>query len=1717
MNVFYPRLLDGNLNVLRRIEPVRGSLDMELEPLSSAELELQPGDSIPERSWVAVFTAYGLAGIFRSKPQRDRYGERSATVSLVHGATELNDYLTGKTDEDVQSAANTAIQTIFSAYHGSLWTLGTVSPTASVVYGLNNSGVLDALVDLMEQLPGYMVTFDQTVTPWEVNIVPRPSEVTAEGRLSRNIQSVEISRDDSSLCTKVYYGENNSYVQDTTAVQKYGVIEHRISDSGYTDVQLAAMAQAYLDSHKAPKLSVSISAIDLSQITGEPLDQISLGSKYRLVIPDAETEENRVIEQIVCSVRYDDFLSNPNPQITLASDPESIITFLKQQRRSGGAGRAVKQLEEKVNNQYQYWTTENEVYKESVYKIMGVTYDENGVIYQTDPETGEIIYDAARNPIPVYDETSNGSITGKVVQTAQNYNSLYQMTLNAPEFDPTATYDIGSMVMYNGTVYRFTAAHTGDWTGTDVAVVPPLQSQITQNATEISQKVSQGALSGYLTITAAKTKLGNVIEWSDGSIKAAEVVTAINEQTGQTQVQISADQIDLQGYVTADEIFATDAQIGQYLKADNIIVTRKIRTAEFQATNGAQIESGLEVSDGAVIGGGLIADSISVGTSSSNTPLGNVVTGFGTVTPDPTTGEITIPYSTFQYPTAGDNNQNINFNIADMAYYQNHVGINTAVLQYYTDDPDEAGDWTVSIPTITLNKQYGLIKVTSNKAADDFFYIPINASNASGTASIDDITAQSITPDQTRTTVTIKATGTNVSDRTEDAVLTNTTYTDGGITYPCVNLTLDNTVIGRISTQSTYTSGETAGKNATNVVKGTWSQGSITYTTNAPSPNASAPKTLTLTTDQNSWTWTAGDGDSGNYQKQVYVKDSAVTNPILTEPVDMPDTKVVVESKTKQDSWWKTTGDNAYKYVIPAFTATDYLSTDSSNQHGLATGTNNPTVIDPSEAIAHGFGICHNSIGLSESTQTIAAGASVTVYPKAKATKDAESATNITTAGITITAASAIDPKVSRGNWTNGSLTFTAGTTGENELTVKIKGGAQTPDLVYNGTAVTGIKFDVMEDKGSSDPVDTGVDITASVNVTASSLQLGTFNTTNSKFTVSKASGGSVNIGSSNAIQVGINSLDILVTKGTATPNTPQWDSTNHKYAITADGSFQVGVTGNLTTISQTQGSIQGGFTPEDAINYGKSLSRGIYALTAQQTTKAAYENATTIPYLAGNGDLDGNTYYYVTATPVDGTPVIKKFHTPSGGSGSSSRTATFLEPITLTAPQNPEQDFNWTFDVGSIAHYENPTSVGTVNTNVQIDASAIYQAGIAAASVSGTVDVNKSEWTTVNGASTCFFMPSKGTGQGSSVSITADVTSYQTVYEAGSTANVKIKDRDVILQEKTFWLRKISTADKSYVVLTNTMSLVPRDYMAKYEIEDGGGEQTEQYTVTSIDPITLTASDISSSVTKYPVLRYNDPSQSTDNTVPLQINASAVYTKGLTDGSRLNIEELRTITQPLTQNTSYTFKPSDYKDVMRAIKFSVNVPPVYRRAESLANTIVLPASHKGTAVITGNQVEYDMGSDTGDFSVVIDASNVYEQGRSDGSGLEIQQDRSVTYTSNGERTVYPTGTYGALSKVKVNVDVPQKRIQNDRSVYVSQNGSITIKPTGSNDAMSVVELTVQVPGATNPTITYNKYSGTKTGQDVIGAVTVSSNCYLAIKAVSGNKSTTKYINLSKG
>jgi len=344
----YPRLIDDDGNEVRRIRPLSVSIDEQIVPLSTAEMTLFPGDSVPFRSYVEMYTANGSAGYFRAKTPSIGYGEVSNVVQLEHAICEVGDYIVKGEIEQQTLSLEDALLTVFSHYSGSKWQMGTVDVTADVVISGNYSNVLQMMNSLIALVPSAMLTFDFTTTPWTWNVREREQTVSAEGRLSRNIASVTIQKNDNELCTRVWLtglsdDPLESYM-DAETIEQYGIIEKALDGSDYTYEQAVVIATSYLEKHQHPSYSVSINGIDLSSITGESLDQFEIGKLYRLIVP-SETEP---IEETIVGISWGDVYGNPNlVSITLSEEEEQSTASILQSQSTEIYGNGG--LKEKVN------------------------------------------------------------------------------------------------------------------------------------------------------------------------------------------------------------------------------------------------------------------------------------------------------------------------------------------------------------------------------------------------------------------------------------------------------------------------------------------------------------------------------------------------------------------------------------------------------------------------------------------------------------------------------------------------------------------------------------------------------------------------------------------------------------------------------------------------------------------------------------------------------------------------------------------------------------------------------------------------------------------------------------------------------------------------------------------------------------------------------------------------------------------------------------------------------------------------------------------------------------------------------------------------------------------------------------------------------------------------------------------------------------------------
>lgn len=490
-----PRLVNANGQEIRRIYTPFASVNLNITPLSTAVIELPPEDTIPPRSFVEMFTASGSAGIFRTSSPEMGYGGLNSTVQMEHASCEIGDYLV-TADLEKEETALQAIAEAFGYYRGTLWQLGNIASTDTVILQCDHDNVLQVILSIMEQIPGYMLSFDFNTNPWTVSVVARPTMVSAEGRLSRNIAGARIIEDDSELCTRLYLdGLPNGYIESDT-ISQYGIVERQLD--GYSDLTVEKaqrIANLYLEKHKHPRLTIEIDAQDLYQITGETLDRLQLGGLYRLALPDAGITR----EETIISIQYNDIYGDRgNATVTLSEEEDKATLFLH--KTSAGGSGTRKKLDEGFK---EFWTKFDQQ-DEYIDMVAG----QSG-------EAGDILRQAGMYL----------NAQGVLVYAEDNVNNVgAKLRVNADAISAEVADRVNGFAVMSSTIEQTASQIRSEVSDT----ASGLYSQITQTASSIRSEVSSSISSAYHSI----------IEQTDSHIRSevassvSGIYSSVIEQTG---------------------------------------------------------------------------------------------------------------------------------------------------------------------------------------------------------------------------------------------------------------------------------------------------------------------------------------------------------------------------------------------------------------------------------------------------------------------------------------------------------------------------------------------------------------------------------------------------------------------------------------------------------------------------------------------------------------------------------------------------------------------------------------------------------------------------------------------------------------------------------------------------------------------------------------------------------------------------------------------------------------------------------------------------------------------------------------------------------------------------------------------------------------------------------------------------------------------------------
>jgi phage minor structural protein len=363
-----PRLLDKNMAEKARLRPSKVSLELNLHPLSTAQMMLPDGETeVMVRDWVELFAPSGSVGVYRiSETQKIRGNGGKVSVFLEHAFTTLADSLAAGVQAMTGSVAE-VIATLLEAQTVKHWVLGDcdIPVDYEMIYEYVDDNLLKAVMSVVELLPeGYVLEFNTRVYPFVMHVRKVEDEAFCEARLSRNIASLQESIDAHDLCTRVYpygAGEGTDRIEltgltgqrymDADTQDVWGIVERTFVEQDIYDAMLLKdVATKYLEKHKNPVHSIEIDGYDLSSVTGEELDRFRMGRMCRVPLPTY----GAVINDRVIAKTYPDVYNQPTKvTVTLANKMrnigDEIASLFREASNSKLLGGSVKSEEKTAN------------------------------------------------------------------------------------------------------------------------------------------------------------------------------------------------------------------------------------------------------------------------------------------------------------------------------------------------------------------------------------------------------------------------------------------------------------------------------------------------------------------------------------------------------------------------------------------------------------------------------------------------------------------------------------------------------------------------------------------------------------------------------------------------------------------------------------------------------------------------------------------------------------------------------------------------------------------------------------------------------------------------------------------------------------------------------------------------------------------------------------------------------------------------------------------------------------------------------------------------------------------------------------------------------------------------------------------------------------------------------------------------------------------------
>lgn len=343
------KLLDGHsLTVRDTFCAEKFSLTLS-ERQSTATITIGPeAPAISTGDWLQDEDNPGAGIVWRVKSIDTDYASNTRTLNCEHIINALKDKImfgdvTPSTmSGSVGATTCTALQAAqYILGQQSDFALGTFAYEKSAPYNFSSDSLLDALETVSSSLLTPFWTFSFDSYPFTLNVTQPSDAVQCEMRMDRNIRTLKKTVDRSRMYTRFYpIGKDNKKISGGGYVSKneniYGTISTVETDNSLdTEQKLIDWANEKLNNHAEPIVTVTISGLELSEATGEPLDNLVLGTVCQVPLPEYDTT---ITERIIKLSWPDKVSDKESVTVTLANQTEDVASIVNKLNKSSKKG-----------------------------------------------------------------------------------------------------------------------------------------------------------------------------------------------------------------------------------------------------------------------------------------------------------------------------------------------------------------------------------------------------------------------------------------------------------------------------------------------------------------------------------------------------------------------------------------------------------------------------------------------------------------------------------------------------------------------------------------------------------------------------------------------------------------------------------------------------------------------------------------------------------------------------------------------------------------------------------------------------------------------------------------------------------------------------------------------------------------------------------------------------------------------------------------------------------------------------------------------------------------------------------------------------------------------------------------------------------------------------------------------------------------------------------